>query len=157
MRVARSPSAIPIPSAGVLLLDGEHGVIDKLADGGLLCIRLQVDPTSLRWNPEDVIFAVLVAILDNITAFGLILHVVLARRIGSEENELIVAFGEGIGDVLQEDEAEHDVFVLGGVHVAAQLVRCGPQGLLESQAGAVVFAAVGYIFGFTWGHALLFG
>jgi len=29
---------------------------------------------------------------------------------------------EGIQDVLEEDETEHDVLVLGGVHVAAQSV-----------------------------------
>ena len=29
---------------------------------------------------------------------------------------------EGIGDVLQEDEAEDDVLVLGGVHVVAQRI-----------------------------------
>jgi hypothetical protein len=29
---------------------------------------------------------------------------------------------EGVGDVLEEDEAEADVLVLGGVHTAAQRV-----------------------------------
>ena len=29
---------------------------------------------------------------------------------------------EGVGDVLEEDQAEDDVLVLGGVHVAAELV-----------------------------------
>jgi hypothetical protein len=31
-----------------------------------------------------------------------------------------VLFLEGVGDVLEEDKPQHDVFVLGGVHLAAQ-------------------------------------
>ena len=41
------------------------------------------------------------------------------------------ARGEGVGDVLDEDKAEHQVLVLGGVHVGAQLVGGGPEGLLD--------------------------
>jgi len=36
-------------------------------------------------------------------------------------------FFEGVGDVLEEDQAEDDVFVLGGIHAAAEGVGHGPQ------------------------------
>ena len=42
-------------------------------------------------------------------------------------------FLEGIGNVLEEDEAEHDVLVLGGVHVPAELVGGSPELLLEAE------------------------
>src|SRR5690606_21959493 len=35
-------------------------------------------------------------------------------------------------DVLEEDKAQHDVLVLGGVHVGTQLVCGSPQGLLQA-------------------------
>ena len=38
-----------------------------------------------------------------------------------------MALLEGVGDVLQEDQAEHDVLVLGGVHRAPQGVGHRPQ------------------------------
>ena len=34
---------------------------------------------------------------------------------------------ESIGNVFEEDEAQHDVLVFGGVHVGAQLVGGRPQ------------------------------
>ena len=46
-------------------------------------------------------------------------------------------FLEGVGDVFEEDQAEDDVLVLGGVHVAAQLVGGLPELLLEAEIGAV--------------------
>ena len=39
--------------------------------------------------------------------------------------------GKGVGDVLDEDEAQHKVLVFGSVHVGAQLVGCGPERLLD--------------------------
>lgn len=49
---------------------------------------------------------------------------------------------EGVGDVLQEDEVEDDVLVLGRVHVAAQLVRCQPELRFEGEVAVelLVFA-----------------
>ena len=38
---------------------------------------------------------------------------------------------EGVRDVLDENETQHDVLVLGGVHVGAQLVGRGPEGALD--------------------------
>jgi hypothetical protein len=39
--------------------------------------------------------------------------------------------GKGIRNVFQEDQSEHDVFVLGGAHVAAELIRRGPYSFLD--------------------------
>src|SRR5215813_9903803 len=41
--------------------------------------------------------------------------------------ELRVLRFEGVGDVLEEDQAEHDVLVLGGVHATAQRVGHLPE------------------------------
>ncbi len=65
--------------------------------------------------------------------------------------ELGVAFLEGVGDVLEEDQAEDDVLVLGGVHVVAQRVGGGPELRLEADGGAVVGVARGTAA--TWGGA----
>jgi len=45
--------------------------------------------------------------------------------------QLSAAGGEGVADVLDEDEAQHQVLVLGGVHVGTQLVGRGPERLLQ--------------------------
>ena len=49
---------------------------------------------------------------------------------------------EGVGDVLEEDEAEHDVLVLGGVHVVAQRVGGGPQLRLEPDRGRALVSVL---------------
>ncbi len=56
------------------------------------------------------------------------------RGLGFEDS---VALLEGVGDVFEEDEAEDDVFVVRGVHVAAELVGGLPESLLEAEVGAV--------------------
>jgi hypothetical protein len=46
---------------------------------------------------------------------------------------------EGVGDVLEEDQAEDNVFVLGGVHAAAQGIGHPPQlGLIADVGGCRV-------------------
>ncbi len=42
---------------------------------------------------------------------------------------------EGVGDVLEEDEAEDDVLVLRSVHVAAELVGGEPELGFETERG----------------------
>jgi hypothetical protein len=114
----RSPHAL---ERRVVALDAGHRLVHELADGGLLGLRLQVLPTRPGRDPEDVVGAVLVGILGvgALRAFGL---------------ELPVLFIEGVGDVLEEDEAEDDVLVLGGVHRAAQRVGHSPELGFEAQA-----------------------
>jgi hypothetical protein len=52
---------------------------------------------------------------------------------------------EGVGDVLEEDQAEHDMLVLGGVHAAAQRVGHLPEPRFVADSRPVV----------GWGHAAL--
>ena len=68
-------------------------------------------PAGLLGHPEDVSSGVLVTVL------GIGVFLLLQFR---------VAFFKGVGNVLEKDQPENDVFVLGSVHVAAQLVRRGP-------------------------------
>jgi len=46
-------------------------------------------------------------------------------------------FLESVGDVLQENEAQDDVLILGGVHVVTEFVGRLPEFLLEAQDGTV--------------------
>jgi hypothetical protein len=52
-----------------------------------------------------------------------------------------VALLEGVGDVLEEEQTEADVLVLGGVHVAAQRVGHAPQFGFIGDGGACLRAA----------------
>ena len=54
--------------------------------------------------------------------------------------ELGVLGLEGVGDVLEEDQAEDDVLVLGRVHVVAQRVGGRPELGFEAEVGAGVLA-----------------
>jgi len=38
---------------------------------------------------------------------------------------------ESIGDIFDENQAKHDVLVFGGVHIGAQFIGGGPQGLFN--------------------------
>ena len=52
---------------------------------------------------------------------------------------------EGVGDVLEEDEAEDDVLVFGRVHVVAQLVSGEPElGFEADVGGGIGFLACGF-------------
>ena len=89
-----------------------------------LALGLQVWPAGLLRHPEDVLRDVFVAVLRS-----------LFSPLGQHHR---VALLEGVGDVLQEDEAEHDMLVLGGVHRAAERVGHRPQlGLVAGRGTAV--------------------
>ena len=122
----------------VLLLDEFHCVIDDDPDGRLLRVVLEVGPAGLLGDPEDVLRAVAVLVLDLVGRFLLELRALLLER---------------IGDVLQEDQTEDHMLVLGGVHVAAKLVRGRPHALLEAEVGAA--ARLRARFFARAGHALL--
>ena len=47
-------------------------------------------------------------------------------------------FLEGVGDVLEEDQSEHNVLVLGGIHVVAELVGRQPELGLKPEIGGGV-------------------
>ena len=91
----------------VVRLDGGHGLIDELADGGLLCAGLQVRPEPLR-HPEHVLGEVLVWVLSD------------GGVLGEQSSVLRI---KCVRDVLQENQPEHDMLVVGGLEVLAQLVR----------------------------------
>ena len=112
-----------IPQRRVLPLHGGHGRVHGLADGGLARVGLDVGPASIGGHPEDVLGAVLVRVLrvGALVTFGL---------------QLGVGLLEGVGDVLEEDQAQDDVLVLGGVHAAAQGVGHPPQIGLVACGGA---------------------
>ena len=45
---------------------------------------------------------------------------------------------EGIRNVREEDQAAHDVFVLGGVHVGSQRIGGPPEVVLEAKVRSVI-------------------
>ena len=98
----------------VVALDAGHRIVDKLADGALAGLRLQVRPARLGRYPEDALGAVLVRV------FGVGAPGLLGEQRG-------MALLEGVGDVLEEEQAEADVLVLGRVHAAAQRVGHLPE------------------------------
>ena len=61
----------------------------------------------------------------------------IRRHLVGEElgADLVAALGEGVGDVLEEDQAEDEVLVLGGVHRAAELVGRVPQDRVQFGRG----------------------
>ena len=107
--------------ARIVPFEGDHGVIDKFADGRELGIGLEEGPAGFLRNPEDVGGEVLVLVL------GIGPGVLAISR-----NELGVMLLEAIGDVLQEDKAKDDVLVLARIHVVAKLISGEPQFSLEA-------------------------
>ena len=80
-------------------------------------------PACRLRNPENVLGEILLGIL----------------RVGQLVGEQLGPLGlEGVGDVLEEDQAEGDMLVIGRLHVAAQLVCRRPELRLEPEIGAVV-------------------
>ena len=75
---------------------------------------MEFRPARLGRHPEDALGAVLVRI------FGV-------RALATFTFQPGVALLEGVGDVFQEDEAEDDVLVFGGVHAAPQRVGRAPK------------------------------
>jgi hypothetical protein len=107
---------------GIVALDAGHGVVHEPADGGLLRLGLQVRPARFGRHPEDAQGAVLVGVL-GVGALGLL---------GDEPRVVLL---EGVGDVLEEDETQDDVLVLGRVHAAAQGVGHLPELGLVADVG----------------------
>lgn len=105
---------------GVLALDGIHRVVDEFTDVGLSGLAQQVRPAGTGGHKEHVFRRVLVFVF----------------RVGTFKRplaglELGVDLFERVGDVLQEDEAEHHVLVLGSIDVLAQLVGGLPELLFQ--------------------------
>jgi hypothetical protein len=109
---------------GVVTLDGKHGVVNDLADGRLLGIGFEMGPARLLGHPKYVNGPVLVRVFR-------------VSSLGAVRFELGVLFFEGVGDVFQENQTEHDVLVLGGVHVGAQRVGGTPELGFETEIRAI--------------------
>ena len=58
-------------------------------------------------------------------------HVVVMVRVLELLAQFLLALFEGVGDVLQEDQAQHYVLVDRGVQAGAQFVSGGPQLFFE--------------------------
>src|SRR5437870_3716551 len=58
-----SPSARRL-LAHVVALNGNHGAVDALTNGWLLCIRLKVGPSGFFGHPDDLLNPVLVRVLS---------------------------------------------------------------------------------------------
>ena len=116
----------------VVPLNGRHSVIHETANVCLASLILEITPARFGRHPEDALGGVLVPVLG-----GLFTPSVQHQR---------VALLEGVGDVLEEDEAEDDVLVLGGVHAAAEGVGHAPE------LGAVVEGLAGV--GASGGHGV---
>ena len=108
----------------VVALDRGHGPVHGLADGRLPRPGLQVCPAGFLGHPENVLGDVLVAILGS-----------LVSPPGQHGR---VPLRERVRDVLEEDQAEHDVLVLGRIHRAPERIRHRPQFGLVSGHGAAI-------------------
>jgi len=102
-----------------------HGVVDRAADRRLGSLGLQVRPAGLARDPEDAGGLVLVGVLG----VGALLLAGGARQLG-------VLGLKRVADVLEEDQPEHDVLVLGRVHVVAEGVGRLPELGFEAIGGA---------------------
>ena len=111
----------------VLPLDGLHRRVDPRADVGLLGRLAQVFPAVAFRDPEDAFGGVLVAVLEDRLLRRFVGHEVVRARVVDQTGQLVVADHEGVGDVLEEDQPEDDVLVLGGVHLPAELIGRVPQ------------------------------
>ena len=125
--------------ARVLLLYQHQGIVNALADVGLLGAGTQCLPAGALGHPEHVDLAIVVALLQLLgQKLGVcVVEVVVVTLVGEAALKLAPARLEGVGDVLDEDETQHDVLVLGGVHIGAQLVGRGPEGALDAVDAAL--------------------
>jgi len=85
-------------------------------------------------DPEDALGQILIAGLKDRLPGRFGGHVVLGAGVLDGGLEDGLAAGEDVGDVLEKDEAQDDVLVLGRVHVGAKPVGRLPQGGLKPLA-----------------------
>src|SRR5690606_14606168 len=107
----------------VVFLDGAHGIVNQRADLGALGVSLQVRPAAFFGYPENVVGETFVLVLGGFGAFC---------------QQLCMASFEGIGNVLEKDQAQGDVLVVAGLHAAAQFVGGFEQFGFKAKAGTAV-------------------
>lgn len=140
---------------GIFLFDGVEGVVEQAADaielvlpglavldfklrsGGDFGVVLDEIPTGQRQYSENVLFGVVVAgfefLLNHfcIDVASLIAEVVVVGRVVESLFQLVATFLEGIGNVFQEDQAEHHMHVVARGDFGAQAVGGGPKTFVE--------------------------
>ena len=109
--------------------DPDHAELADLARRGRLLVLETVAASGAGHiggplSAMDILIALYFRVL-RVRPFG---------RIGQEFGVLLF---KGVGDVLQKDQTEHDMLVLGGIHVVAELVRRRPQRRLKTQRRTV--------------------
>jgi len=69
----------------IITLDGEHGIVDHLADGGLFSIGFKEGPAGFLGHPENIDSAVLVRVLrvSALVVLGLQFSLLLLKGIGN--------------------------------------------------------------------------
>ena len=88
-------------------------------------------PAGRLGHPEDIDLFVVVAVFEFFRDQVGRVEVVVIGRVGKAPGQFGTPGGEGVGNVLDEDQAEDEVLVFGRVHVGAQLVGGGPEGFLD--------------------------
>ena len=117
--------------ARVVGLDGVQRHVDAGANVELLGVGADRLPACRPRHPEAVDHRVVVALLGGIRPVIGVRQIEVVGFVGERKRQLVAALVEGVADVLQEDQAEHDVLVLGRIHRRAQLVGRRPEGFLE--------------------------
>jgi hypothetical protein len=90
-------------------------------------------PAGGLGHPEDVDLPVVVPVFQLVGEHLVVALVqeVIVGFVLEAAGQLGTPGGKGVGDVFEEDEAQHQVLVFGCVHVGAQLVGGRPEGLLD--------------------------
>jgi hypothetical protein len=87
----------------------------------------QVVPPVALWDPEDALRRIFVAVLHDALLRLVGRHEVVAALVVDEPLQLLVAPGEDVGDILEEDQTEDDVLVFCGINAASQAIRSLPK------------------------------
>ena len=125
----------------VVALDSEDGVVDQRGDVGPRGLVLEVLPACLGRYPEDPLGGVLVAVLQQ--AFDLRPADAFSFQFPLE---LAAPRLKRVGNVLQEEQAEDDMLVLGSVDLTAQGVGQFPEdfGVCQVGGGCVIVRHAGF-------------
>ena len=116
----------------VFPLDFGHGLVDALADVRLFGGGLDHMPACRCRHPKDPFRRVFVAVFCCV-------------RSGLFPNDFRMPLGKAVRDVLQENEAQYHLLVVGGVQMPTQLVGGGPElGFEALVAGIFGFGFLGW-------------
>ena len=118
---------------GVVGFDQAQRVVDAFANVGLRRGGTQRFPAGTLGHPKHVFAGVVVAVFQlggNVFVGGVAIKEFVGR-VAQAQLQVGLAGHKGVGDVFDEDEAQHQVLVFGGVHVGAQFVGRCPEGLFD--------------------------